>query len=204
MSDIPTPKAKGPSWPGGRRGSRGPTRREGHSPFSPAERLVARFRSLPPGSDDKVRIVAALEDAVADPTVAAFLASVVADPAEDELARVECATVLRLSPPADPAAKREVADALLAAFADRDEDLVRQHVAMAFGPYADDPAVHRALAAALGEHEGDPLVPDNALFAVRQAGPSAQRADLVRTLLHHPELGGEAGRILDDWGVPRT
>ncbi|MBP0452136.1 HEAT repeat domain-containing protein [Kitasatospora sp. RG8] len=202
MSHTPTaPGAGGPSWPPGRRGSRGPTRGPARPAAAPEDRLIARFRTLPAGSDDKVRIVAALaEAATATPAVAAFLASVLADPDEDGPARVECATALRLHSPGGPAARRAVAAALLAALADPDDDLLRRHAATALGPYADDPAVDRALIAAV-TRDDDPRVRGNALAALQDAGPSPERIDVLTALTQDATLGGEAARILGKWGT---
>lgn len=114
------------------------------------ERLIEEFRALPATSDRKREIVAELDDT---PDALPFLIAVVADPREYDLARVEAATILRLWPPSDPATARTAARALLAALNDPEEDLVRQYAAEALGPYADDPAVHGALAASLKPDE---------------------------------------------------
>ncbi|MFE3942837.1 hypothetical protein ACFXPV_13350 [Streptomyces sp. NPDC059118] len=133
----------------------------------PAQRLIAEYRALPAESDRKREIVAGLDgDAAAQP----FLVSVLADAGEYDLARVECATVLRLWPPADPGLRHRAGRALLAALNDPEEDLVRQYAAMALGPYAAaDPAVTEALIAAAGAGE-DPLVQACARSALEEAG----------------------------------
>ncbi|MCX5111251.1 hypothetical protein OOK13_22420 [Streptomyces sp. NBC_00378] len=130
-------------------------------------RLVEEYRALPADSDRKREIIAELDgNAAAQP----FLVSVLADAGEYDLARVECATVLRLWPPADPDLRHRAGRALLAALNDPEEDLVRQYAAMALGPYAsDDPAVAEALIAA-GESEEDPLVRACARSALEEAG----------------------------------
>ncbi|MFC9625311.1 HEAT repeat domain-containing protein [Streptomyces sp. NPDC056930] len=155
-------------------------------------RLVEEFRALPVDSDRRREIVAKLDgDAEALP----FLVSVVADPQEYDLARVEAATILRLWPPSDPVA----AQALLTALRDPEEDLVRQYAAAALGPYADEPPVHEALTATVLEDD-DPLVRHNALAAVEEAGPSEARTGLLRALAHDPDLGVAAARTLTEWG----
>ncbi|MER5988463.1 HEAT repeat domain-containing protein [Streptomyces sp. NPDC001787] len=133
----------------------------------PARRLIAEYRALPADSDRKREIIAALDgDASAQP----FLVSVVADAGEYDLARIECATVLRLWPPADPGLRHRAGRALLAALLDPEEDLVRQYAAMALGPYAaHDPGVTEALAAAARSDE-DPLVQACARSALKEAG----------------------------------
>ncbi|MFD9606709.1 HEAT repeat domain-containing protein [Streptomyces sp. NPDC059970] len=160
------------------------------------ERLIEEFRALPATSDRKREIVAELDDT---PDALPFLIAVVADPREYDLARVEAATILRLWPPSDPATARTAARALLAALNDPEEDLVRQYAAEALGPYADDPAVHGALAASLKPDE-DPLVRHNALAAVEEAGPSDARTDVLRALTQDRDLGRAAARILTAWG----
>ncbi|WP_406495192.1 HEAT repeat domain-containing protein [Streptomyces sp. NBC_00846] len=158
--------------------------------------LIEEFRALPASSDRRREIVAELDgNAEALP----FLASVVADPQEYDLARVEAATILRLWPPSDPATARTAAQALLAALRDPEDDLVRQYAAAALGPYADEPAVDQALATALRPDE-EPLVRDNALAAVEEAGPSDARTDVLRALTRDPDLGRAAARILTAWG----
>ncbi|WP_405686881.1 HEAT repeat domain-containing protein [Streptomyces sp. NBC_00057] len=158
--------------------------------------LIEEFRALPASSDRKREIVAELNDT---PDALPFLIAVVADPQEYDLARVEAATTPRLWPPSDPATARTAARALLAALNDPEEDLVRQYAAEALGPYADEPAVHEALAASL-EPDEDPLVRDNALAAVAEAGPSDARTDVLRALTQDRDLGRAAARILTAWG----
>ncbi|MER6501508.1 hypothetical protein ABT218_19455 [Streptomyces sp. NPDC001455] len=181
-------------------------------PASDLHRLVEEFRALPADDDRRRAIVAELGTDDTAVQAAPFLASVVADPHEYDLARVEAATILRLWPPSDPLTARTVARALLAALDDLDEDLVRQYAVHALGSYADDPAVHKTLAAAVldsgtgddGEDEGDDgedvLVRYNALAALEEAGPSDARADVLRALAQDPELGRSAARVLTAWG----
>ncbi|MFJ6017324.1 HEAT repeat domain-containing protein [Streptomyces sp. NPDC092952] len=127
--------------------------------------LVAEFRALPADDDRRHAIVAELDG---DPGAEPFLIGVVADPEEYDLARTEAATLLRLWPPADLALRLEAGRALLAALDDPEEDLVRQYAAMALGPYADDPAVRRALTAA-AESDDDLLVRAAARSALGEA-----------------------------------
>ncbi|MFI2318821.1 hypothetical protein AMK17_34370 [Streptomyces sp. CB00072] len=130
-----------------------------------AERLIAEFRSLPPDNDRKSEIITELD---ANAQALPFLVSVVADPGEYDLARVESATVLRLWPPADPALRQEAGRALLSALRDPEEDLVRQYAAMSLAPYTDDPVVAAALDATARADE-DPLVQSGARFAIKEA-----------------------------------
>ncbi|MCX4676370.1 hypothetical protein OG413_13830 [Streptomyces sp. NBC_01433] len=132
-----------------------------------ARRLIAEYRALPADSDRKRAIIAELDANVA---AQPFLVSVVADAGEYDLARVECATLLRLWPPADPALAHRAGRALLAALNDPEEDLVRQYAVLALGPYATaDPAVTEALTAAARADE-DPLVQAGARSVLEEAG----------------------------------
>ncbi|MFI9629483.1 hypothetical protein [Streptomyces sp. NPDC052042] len=168
-------------------------------------RLVEEFHALPADDDRRLEIIAALDPGgITTGTAvdaALFLASVVADPHAYELARVEAATILRLWPPSDPAAARSVVRALLSASNHPDEDLVRQYAVHALGSYADEPAVHEALAAAVLDDDGDEdtLVRHNALAALEEAGPSDARSDVLRALAPDPELGRAAARVLTAW-----
>ncbi|MDK0520211.1 hypothetical protein [Streptomyces sp. ML-6] len=119
--------------------------------------LIEEFRALPATSDRRREIVAELDDDCGNPEVTAFLTTVVADPGEYDLARIEATTLLRLWPPPDPATRRTAGRALLTALHDPEEDLVRQYAAMALGPYADDPAVHEALTT-VADTDDDPLM----------------------------------------------
>ncbi|SCE58388.1 hypothetical protein [Streptomyces sp. OspMP-M43] len=130
-----------------------------------AERLIAEFRALAPDNDRKREIITELD---ANAQALPFLVSVVADPGEYDLARVESATVLRLWPPADPALRHRAGRALLTALRDPEEDLVRQYAAMSLAPYTADPAVATALDATARADE-DPLVQSGARFAIEEA-----------------------------------
>ncbi|MFF9654032.1 hypothetical protein [Streptomyces sp. NPDC014622] len=65
-------------------------------PASDLHRLVEEFRALPADDDRRRAIVAELGTDDTAVQAAPFLASVVADPHEYDLARVEAATILRL------------------------------------------------------------------------------------------------------------
>ncbi|MFE7050909.1 hypothetical protein ACFVAM_21370 [Streptomyces californicus] len=130
-----------------------------------ADRLIAEFRALPAGSDRKREIITELD---ANTEALPFLVSVVADPREYDLARVESATVLRLWPPADPGLRHEAGRALLTALRDPEEDLVRQYAAMSLAPYTDDPVVATVLDTTARGDE-DPLVRDSARFSIEEA-----------------------------------
>ncbi|MFJ9188683.1 hypothetical protein [Streptomyces anulatus] len=130
-----------------------------------AERLIAEFRSLPPDNDRKREIITELD---ANAQALPFLVSVVADPGEYDLARVESATVLRLWPPADPALRHEAGRALLSALRDPEEDLVRQYAAMSLAPYTADPVVAAVLNTTARADE-DPLVQSGARFSIKEA-----------------------------------
>lgn len=171
-------------------------------PANELHRLVEEFRALPADDDRRRAIVAELGADATAVAAAPFLTSVVADPHEYDLARAEAAVVLRLWPPSAPAAARAAARALLTALDDLDEDLVRQYAAHALGSYADDPAAHAALTAAVldDDEDADTLVRYNALAALEEAGPSDARADVLRALARDPEIGRAATRVLTDWG----
>ncbi|MER7726193.1 HEAT repeat domain-containing protein [Streptomyces sp. NPDC096323] len=171
--------------------------------MDPTESLIDEFHAQPAESDRRREIVAAMGDILAKhpdhPKALPFLASVAADTQEYDVARVEATTALRLSPPTDDAHRQRAARALLAVMRGPDDDLCRQYAAMALGPYADAPEVHEAMAAAvLGDD--DPLVRDNALAALRHAGPSEDRAEVLHQLTDDRSLGREATRILTSWG----
>jgi HEAT repeat protein len=162
----------------------------------PENRLISLFRST---SDDDVKAeaVVALDEHVADPQVIAFLTAVTADPAEHDLARIECMKILRLWPPPTPDARRKAGRAIAAALRE-DDELVRQYAAMSLGPYLDDPPVFEALTVAL-LHDDDLNVRHNALAAVAEAGPADRHADLLRRLADDSELSRAAARTLDRW-----
>ncbi|MFE9016893.1 hypothetical protein [Streptomyces cyaneofuscatus] len=130
-----------------------------------AERLIAEYRALPPGSDRKREIITELD---ANAQALPFLVSVVADAEEYDLARVESATVLRVWPPDDPDLRRRAGRALLTALREPEEDLVRQYAAMSLAPYTSDPLVAMALDST-ARADQDPLVRDSARFSIEEA-----------------------------------
>ena len=146
---------------------------------------------------DQVRVVLDAEPHLPDPRVHAFLIGLAADPRGYDLARIECMKILRLSPPAGPAAWREAGRAVAAALTE-DDRLVRQFAAMTLGPYAQDDVVFAALAAA-ALHDEDLDVRYNALDAIEEAGPSDRNAGLLRRLTDDPEVGNAAARVLHAW-----
>lgn len=118
------------------------------------QRRLEAFRTAPEGSY--------LEEYLGDPRVVPFLVALVADPDAYDLARIEAMTVLRLWPPADPAAAGR---ALAAALRDDEDEVVRQHAAMALESYAGDAEV-RAVLAAAAEGDDDENVRFNARAAL--------------------------------------
>ncbi len=163
--------------------------------------LVALFESAPDGDDGgdaKVEIILELEDHLSDPRALALFASVIADPAEHDLARVECLKILRLQPPAAADDRRRVGR-IIADVLQPDEDyLVRQYAAGALGPYAREPAVFDALATAMASDD-DIDVRHNALAAVIEAGPDDHTVALLHQLTGDPELATAATRTLRTW-----
>jgi hypothetical protein len=65
---------------------------------------------------------------------------VIADPAEHDLARVECVKILRLRPPADADDRRRIGRIIAEVLRPTEDCLVRQYAAGAVGPYAPEPA----------------------------------------------------------------
>jgi hypothetical protein len=167
-----------------------------------AERLIELFRSTPDTTDvegsGKVEVVVELEDHLHDPRVLPFFVSVIADPAEYDLARIECIKILRLWPPDTATGRRQVGRTVAAALQADDEDLVRQYAAMSLGPYVGDDVVFEALTTAVLLDE-DVDVRHNALAAIEEAGPDTRTVELLRRLTGDPELGTAATRTLGDW-----
>ncbi|MBT8225836.1 MAG: hypothetical protein KJO75_10105, partial [Dactylosporangium sp.] len=83
----------------------------------------------------KVDVVVELEDHLDDPRVLAFFLSVVADPGEYDLARIECIKILRLWPPSTATDRQRAGQVIAAVLCADDDYLVRQYAAMALGPY---------------------------------------------------------------------
>jgi hypothetical protein len=167
------------------------------------DQLIEMFRSAGTASDaeaePKVHAVVELEDLIGDARVVPFFVSVVADPDEHDLARIECLKILRLSPPG-AAADRGVVGRTIAAALRPDEDyLVRQYAAGALGPYAADAAVFAALTdAVLGDEDID--VRHSALSSVEEAGKHDQTVSLLRRVAADDTLlGRAAARTLRSW-----
>ena len=163
--------------------------------------LVAQFEATPDGEDDghaKVEVVLELEDHLTDPRALDLFATVIADPAEYDLARIECIKILRLEPPAGGDDRRQIGLTIAAVLDPDDDYLVRQYAAMALGPYAQEPAVFDAISTAVtGDDDVD--VRHNALESVIEAGPGDRTRALLQQLTDDPELGKAATRILQEW-----
>jgi hypothetical protein len=163
--------------------------------------LVAQFEATPDGEDGghaKVEIVLELEDRLDDPRALDLFAAVIADPAEYDLARIECIKILQLEPPAGVEDRRRIGR-IIAAVLDPDDDyLVRQYAAMSLGPYAQDPVVFEAITtAATGDDDID--VRHNAFESVLEAGQDDRTIALLNQLTDDPELGQAATRTLQEW-----
>jgi hypothetical protein len=164
--------------------------------------LIEAFRAAGTASDDeawpKVQAVVELEDLIGDARVVQFFVSVVADPHEHDLARIECLKILRLHPPA-AAAQRQLVGRTIAAVLRPEEDyLVRQYAAGALGPYTADPVVFAALTEAVLQDE-DIDFRYNALRSLEEAGNDEPTISVLRRLAHDRELGPAATRTLRDW-----
>ncbi|WP_051830347.1 MULTISPECIES: HEAT repeat domain-containing protein [Streptomyces] len=165
-------------------------------------RLVDLFRSTPAGADiqgsSKVDVIVELEDHLDDARVLSFFVSVISDPAEYDLARIECIKILRLWPPDAAAGRQRVGRAMVAALQVGEDYLVRQWAARSLESYVGDTVVFEALATAV-LHDGDPNVRDNALSSLQRAGRDDRSAELLRQLVSDPELGRAAARTLQSW-----
>jgi HEAT repeat protein len=164
--------------------------------------LAEVFRAPPTGADQadtsRVEAVLQLEEHLTDPRVPALYASLIADQAEYDLARIECMKILRLWPPDDEALRLTVGRAMATALAS-DEELVRQYAAMSMGPYLADPAAFAALSGTLSTDD-DLDVRHNALSAIEEAGPAPHTTELLRRMTADPALGTDVTRILVEWG----
>jgi hypothetical protein len=123
---------------------------------------------------------------------------VIADPAEHDLARIECLKILRLQPP-DSADDRRLIGRLIAAILRPTEDyLVRQYAAGALGPYAQDAVVFGAMSTAVARDD-DINVRHNAMASVVEAGPDDRTVTLLHRLADDPEFAAAATRTLRPW-----
>jgi hypothetical protein len=163
------------------------------------QRLVDAYRSVVPSADaedaGQLEIITELEDHVGDPRVIEFYLSVIADPAEYDLARIECIKILALYPPDAPADRQRVGRTVAQTLWPDEDYLVRQYAAMSLGPYAGDDAVFEALEHVL-VHDDDIDVRFNALASVEEAARSDRTLSLLRRLADDPQLGSAAARSL--------
>ncbi|GAA3432693.1 hypothetical protein GCM10018954_022960 [Kutzneria kofuensis] len=163
--------------------------------------LVASFESTPDGDDDgdaKVGIILELEDHLSDPRALTLFASVIADPAEHDLVRIECLKILRLQPPAAADDRRRIGRIIADTLQPTEDYLVRQYAAGALGPYAQEPGVFDVMSSAVtGDDDID--VRHNALASVIEAGPDNRTIALLHQLTNDPELAAAATRTLRTW-----
>jgi len=146
----------------------------------------------------KTELLIDLEDHAADPRVFDLYATIVADPAEYDLARIECLKILALYPPESPADRQRVGRVIAQTLWPDEDYLVRQYAAMSLGPYAGDDEVFEALRTVL-IHDDDVDVRHNALSSVEEAGPDDRLRALLPKLVGDPELGSAVKRTLADW-----
>lgn len=166
--------------------------------------LIEVFRAAGTASDaeaePKLHAVLELEDLVDDGRVPRFFASVVADPQEHDLARIECLKILRLYPPPDVALRQLIGRAIAAALRPDDDHLVRQYAAGALGPYAADAVAFAAIAETV-LHDEDLDTRHNALSSLEEAGRDERSISLLRQLAEDRELGRAAARTLQAWAA---
>jgi hypothetical protein len=163
--------------------------------------LVASFESTPDGDDDgdaKVQIILELEDHLSDSRVLNLFAAVIADPAEHDLARIECLKILRLEPPAAADDRRRIGRIIADTLRPTEDYLVRQYAAGALGPYAQEPGVFDVMSSAVTSDD-DIDVRHNALASVSEAGPDDRTIALLHQLTNDPELATAATRTLRTW-----
>jgi hypothetical protein len=167
-------------------------------------RLVEAYRCLPspPDAEDagRLTIITELEPHVGDPRVVDLYVSVISDPEEYDLARIECIKILGLWPPATRADRQRVGRAIAQTLWPDEDYLVRQYAAMSLGAYAQDDVVFEALATVLA-HDDDIDVRHNAVDSIREAGPDDRSLTLLRRMVNDPELGSAAARTLRDWAA---
>ncbi|GIH17225.1 HEAT repeat domain-containing protein [Rugosimonospora africana] len=168
------------------------------------QRLIETYRCLPSPVDaegsSRFAIITELGRHVGDPRVVDLYVSVIADPQEYDLARIECIKVLGLRPPDAHADRQRVGRAIAQTLWPDEDYLVRQYAAMSLGAYAEDDDVFEALATAL-THDDDIDVRHNALESIREAGPDDRGLALLRRMVDDPELGSAAKHTLQDWAA---
>jgi hypothetical protein len=168
------------------------------------QRLVAAYRRLPSPADaegaGRFTIITELGRHVGDPQVVGLYVSVIADPEEYDLARIECIKILGLRPPDTHPDRQRVGRVIAQALWPDEDYLVRQYAAMSLGAYAKDDVVFEALTTVLA-HDDDVDVRHNAVDSIREAGPDDRSLALLRRMLDDPELGSAAAYTLREWAA---
>jgi hypothetical protein len=161
---------------------------------------IRRYQAAATGSSGespaKIEAIRQLEPHMAHPEAERFLVSVLLDPAEYDLARVEVCRALQASSAGSSGGR--YADALLRLLQSEDDTLVRQWAANALRVFRDHPGVVRALASRLAKATEDLDVRHNAIASLRGAAMGLAERELLEPLRTDPELGHAVNDLLQD------
>lgn len=155
------------------------------------EAAVRRYQAArlgPSGeSTEKVNAVHDLEGLLPHPAAEAFLVSLLRDPNEYDLARVEVCKAIRAASPSGMG--RGYADALVHVLQSEDDALVRQWASQALLPFGHLATVVQALVERVVDGSEDLAVRHNAIASLRGAALGDAERALLEPAVSDPNIG---------------
>jgi HEAT repeat protein len=159
--------------------------------------LMAAFRTAPTINGESVRKIETLHElgGLADPEIGPFLATIIGDAREYDLARIEALRMLETGQFGDDQDRDKLARRILRVLLDDEDDQVRAYAARALSNFTDVSDVVAALGKHVLDGDEDDDVRHNAFFALERSAASEEAIDLVTRAL---AVEG-AARVLARW-----
>jgi HEAT repeat protein len=149
-------------------------------------------------SAEKIEILHELEQ-LDEPEVTRFLASIVGDANEYDLARIEALKNLEMRRLGRDESREFVARVIQRVLAKDEDDQVRIYAARSLANFTDVPGVLAVAGALVLDDDEDDDVRHNAFFALERSSPTEEAIDLITKCLTDPEFKDAAARVLAKW-----
>ncbi len=166
------------------------------------ENLFERYRKaeLDEGGEsaDRIDILGDLEEHLPSPQAIQFLADVISDRTDYDLARIEAMKIASVAQIESPENRVKLADALVSALADPDE-LIQQWAGNSAISFIDIQAVFTACTQILMNRHADLDARHNCLSAIQSIGPSQRAKGVLRELAADKEFRRHVEGLLEQW-----
>jgi len=169
------------------------------------DELISRFKRENTRSlenikkSQKTNLIRELEPYIDDPRVIDLFLAIAKDEKEYDLARIEVLKIFEIADKLSGDNRNRVAESIRIVMLTSIDDLVRSYAGMAGASYMDFDGVARLMEQIVQDAKAPEDLRYSAFGAIRRAGPSTTRIQVLRALLGDEAFKKSAARVLGGW-----